>query len=102
MDVMFEHDPECEKIFRSSISGVTTTSTNDCLRYFFSCPGPYVGSDVVGLPAIPYAMLLTILLYFGMEDVSDVLVDPECPTSCQLDSGRDFCRSRNGSDCISL
>ena len=41
---------------------------------------PDTGSDDVGLPAIPDAMLLTIL-----EDVSDVLVDPEYPPSSQLD-----------------
>ena len=44
-----------------------------------------VRDDVVGLPAILIAMLLTILLNFGLEDVSDVPVDGECPTSSQLD-----------------
>ena len=37
------------------------------------------------LPAIPGAMLLTKLLNFGLEDVSVVLVEPECPTGFQLD-----------------
>ena len=40
--------------------------------------------DRVGLPVIPSTMLLTILLHFGLEDVSDVLVDPVCPTSSQM------------------
>ena len=44
-----------------------------------------VGSDVVELHAILGAMLLTILLNVGMEDVSDVRLDPESPTSSQLD-----------------
>ena len=40
----------------------------------------------MGLPAIPGVMLLTILLKFGMDDVSD----PECLTSYQLDCDRSF------------
>ena len=51
----------------------------------FLVPLQDVGSDVVGLPAIPGAMLLTMLIHFGLEDVSDVHVDPDCPTGSQLD-----------------
>ena len=74
MDVMFEQGPESHNIFKRS------KSASMCLL-----PGPDVGDDVVGLPAILIAMLLTILLNFGLEDVSDVPVDGECPTSSQLD-----------------
>ena len=55
---------------------------DDC---FNTSSGPDIGIDIVGLSAISGAMLLTILLNFGLEEVSDILIDPECPTSSQLD-----------------
>ena len=82
MDVIFKQGPECHKLFTSSISGVTPGDTDD--RFNTSSHALDVGSGVVGLYAIPGAMLLTILLIVGVEDVSDILIDPECPTSSQL------------------
>ena len=62
MDITFRQDPECQKIFKSSISGVTPTDTDD--RFNTSCLVHYQilhRSDVVGLFAIPGTTLLTIL-----------------------------------------
>ena len=58
------------KIFKYSIPGGTPTDTD---YRVFSCSGPDVGSDGMRLPAIPGAMLLTILLNFGLEDLSNCL-----------------------------
>ena len=75
MDVIFKQGPECHKFFTSSISGVTPADTDD--RFNTSSHALDVGSGVVGLFAIPGAMMLTILQNFGMEEIYDVLVDPE-------------------------
>ena len=90
---MYHEGPKCQNIFKSSISGVTLT--DHC-----NASGPDVGSDVVRLPAIVGAMLLTILLNVRLKDVSDVLVDPECPTSSIWIEVGSSCRPRNGSDCM--
>ena len=79
IDVMFKQGPECQKIFKSSTSGVTITDMDDyfntsshavdqtldlmlwdCLplQYVFSCYGPDIGSDVVGLPATSIHLLM--------------------------------------------
>ena len=43
---------------------------------------------MLGFPSISGAMLLTIMLNYGLVDVSDILVDPECSTgSTGLRSG---------------
>ena len=87
IDVMFEQGPECQNIFRSSISGVTPTDTDG--RFTTSSRALDKTLDLT-LSANPGALLLTILLNFGLEDVSDILVDPECPTHSQIDRGRGF------------
>ena len=66
------------------------------LLYVVSGHGKDVEADVVGFPAIPGAMLLTFLINFGMEDVYDVLVDPECGKEavprCEPSTYQPICR----------
>ena len=91
MDIMFEQGSECQKIFKSSISGVTLTDTDDRFN---------TSAHAWHRRWICYSWCNAVS-NSGLDDVFDVLVDPEYYVLNWIEVGVS-CRSRNGSDCISL
>ena len=95
MDIVFDQGSVSENHYNFNIWG-NPHQNEKPLLYVISCHGKDVESDVVGFPAIPGAMLLTFLINFGMEDVYDVLVDPECGKEavprCEPSTYQPICR----------